>query len=57
MERAIGATSSSKCQMQPPMDHFERLLKETCPNHTYLVKHKLQDCSLIKSFMTTGSLS
>jgi hypothetical protein len=24
------------------MDHFERLLEETCPNHSYPVKHKLR---------------
>jgi hypothetical protein len=39
------------------MDHFEKLLEETCPNHAYAIKHKLQHCSLMKSFMTTGSLS
>jgi hypothetical protein len=39
------------------MDHFKKPLQETCPNHTYLVKHKLKDCSMMKSFMTLGSLS
>jgi hypothetical protein len=38
------------------MDHFEMLLEEMCPNHVYSVKHKLRDCSLMKSFVTTGSL-
>jgi hypothetical protein len=28
-----------------------------CLNHAYSIKHKLQDYSLIKSFMTTESLS
>jgi hypothetical protein len=36
---------------------FEKLLKETCPNHAYPIKHKLMDCDLMKSFMTIGSLS
>jgi hypothetical protein len=39
------------------MDHFEKLLKETCPNHAYPIKCKLKDCGLVKSFMTMGSLS
>jgi hypothetical protein len=39
------------------IDHFEKLLEETCPNHSYPVKHKLRDCSMMKSFMTSGSLS
>jgi hypothetical protein len=30
-------------QMQQPKDHFEKLVKVTCPNHSYLVKHKLKD--------------
>jgi hypothetical protein len=38
------------------MDHFEKLLEESCLNHAYAAKHKLQDCSLMKSFMATGSL-
>jgi hypothetical protein len=38
------------------MDHFKKLLEETCPNHAYSIKHKLRYCSLMKCFMTTGSL-
>jgi hypothetical protein len=55
-EHAIEATCNIKCQAQPPMDHFVKLLKETCLNHTYSIKHKLRDCGLMNSFMTTGSL-
>jgi hypothetical protein len=33
------------------------LLEETCPNHTYPVKHKLRDCNMMKSFMASGSLA
>jgi hypothetical protein len=39
------------------MDHFERLLEETCSNPAYPIKHKLKDCGLMKSFLTIGSLS
>jgi hypothetical protein len=56
-ERASEATGSSKRQARSPKDHFEKLLKETCLNHAYPIKHKLRDCGLMKSFMTTGSLS
>jgi hypothetical protein len=32
-----------KRQAQLPVDHFEKLLEATCPNHTYPVKHKLKE--------------
>jgi hypothetical protein len=38
------------------MDHFEKLLKESCLNPVYAIKHKLRDYSLMKSFMATRSL-
>jgi hypothetical protein len=47
----------NKRQVRPPKDHSKKLLKETCSNHAYAIKHKLRDCRLMKSFMTTGSLS
>jgi hypothetical protein len=37
----VEATGSGKHQARPPMDHFERLLREACPNHAYAVKYKL----------------
>jgi hypothetical protein len=46
-----------KRQARPLMDHFERLLEEAWPNHTYPVKHKLKDYGLKKNFMTSGSLT
>jgi hypothetical protein len=46
---------SVKCPMRPPTDHFKRLLEEACPNHTYLVRHKLKDYEMMRSFMTLGS--
>jgi hypothetical protein len=39
------------------MDHFDKLLEETCLNPAYPIKHKLRDCGMMKSFMTSGSLS
>jgi hypothetical protein len=38
--------ASSPC---PQQDHFEKLLEETCSNHTYPIKHKLKDCDMIKN--------
>jgi hypothetical protein len=54
-----GATTigSSKRQVWPPIDHFERLLEEACPNHTYPIKQKLRDCGMLKNFMFLGSLT
>jgi hypothetical protein len=37
-------------------DHFKKLLEVTCPNHTYPIKHKLKECTMMKNFMTTGAL-
>jgi hypothetical protein len=50
-------TGHSKRQARPPLYHFEKLHEETCPNHAYLVKHKLRDCSMMNIFMTSVSLS
>jgi hypothetical protein len=57
VEHTTVVKGSSKCQAWPCTNHLGRLLKETCPNHAYLVKHKLRDCNMMKSFMTSGSLS
>jgi hypothetical protein len=57
MVRIMAVVGSGKCQAQPPMDHFEKLLEETCPNHAYSVKHKHWDCGMIKNFMASGSLT
>jgi hypothetical protein len=43
--------------VRPPIDHFKRLLEEACPNHVYPIRHKLKDCSKMKSFMILGSLT
>jgi hypothetical protein len=39
------------------MDHFKRLLEEACPNHVYPVMHRLKDYDMMRSFMTSGSLT
>jgi hypothetical protein len=48
---------SDKRSARLSMDHFKRLLMEACPNHAYPVRHKLKDCSMMRSFMTFGSLT
>jgi hypothetical protein len=46
-----------KCQAWPPKVYFEKLLESACPNHTYYIKHKLKDCTMMKNFLTFGALS
>jgi hypothetical protein len=46
-----------KHQTRQPEDHFDKLLEVTCPNHSYLVKHKLEDYTMMKNFMTLGAFS
>jgi hypothetical protein len=48
---------SGKRPVRPPTDHFKRLLEEACPNHSYPIKHKLKECSMIRRFMTSRSLT
>jgi hypothetical protein len=56
--RHISTTArSNKCQARPPTDHFKRLLEEACQNHTYHIRHKLKDCDMMRSFLTSGSLT
>jgi hypothetical protein len=40
-----------------PKDHFEKLLKAACLNHSYPIKHKLKDYTMMKIFMTSEALS
>jgi hypothetical protein len=46
-----------ECLARSPTDHFEKLLKVTCPNHMFPVKHKLKECSMRKNYMAMGSLA
>jgi hypothetical protein len=56
--RRISTTvHSDKRPARPPLDHFKRLLEEACPYHAYPVRHKLKDCGMMRSFMTSGSLT
>jgi hypothetical protein len=57
VERVVAAIGSGKCQARLPMDHFEKLLEETCPNHAYPMKYKLKDCDMMKNFMALRSLT
>jgi hypothetical protein len=56
-ECITAARCSVKRQVWLPTDHFERLLEEACLNHVYPDKHKLKYCSMMKNFMTLGSLT
>jgi hypothetical protein len=38
-------------------DHFKKLLEVTCLNHTYPIKHKLKERTMMKNFVTSGALS
>jgi hypothetical protein len=48
---------SGKRLARPPMDLIKRLPEEAYPNHAYPVSHKLKECSMMRSFMTSGSLA
>jgi hypothetical protein len=39
-----------------PKDHFVKILEVACPHHTYHVKHKLKDCTMMKRFIASGAL-
>jgi hypothetical protein len=39
------------------MDHIKRLLEEACLNHAYPIRHKLMDYGMMRSIMTSGSLT
>jgi hypothetical protein len=43
--------------MWTPKDHFKKLLKVTCPYHSYPIKHMLKDCTMMKNFMMSGAFS
>jgi hypothetical protein len=57
MRRISITVYSDKRPVGPPTDHFKRLLVEACQNHAYPVRHKLKYCSMMKSFMTSRSLT
>jgi hypothetical protein len=46
-----------KNQVWQPNDLFEKLLKVTCPNHAYPIRHKLKECTMMRNYMITGALT
>jgi hypothetical protein len=38
------------------MDYFKRLLEEVYPNHAFLIQHKLKECGMTTSFLTSCPL-
>jgi hypothetical protein len=57
----MGHASTTACSVRrwerTPIYHFKRLLKKVCLNHAYPVRHKLKDCGMMQSFMTSGTLA
>jgi hypothetical protein len=51
------AACNGKRQARLPTYHFERLIDEDCPNHTYPIKNMLDDYDMMKNFMTSRSLT
>jgi hypothetical protein len=56
-ECVVAAERNNKHQTRAPKDHFNKHLEAICPHHSYPVKHKLKDCTLIKKFMMSGAFS
>jgi hypothetical protein len=56
-EHVTAVERNFKCQAQQPIDHFEKFLEVTYPNHAYPIKHKLKECSMMKNYMTMGALT
>jgi hypothetical protein len=57
MGHASTTACSVRCWERRPIYHFKRLLKKVCLNHAYPVRHKLKDCGMMQSFMTSGTLA
>jgi hypothetical protein len=52
MQHATAIAGGGKRQAWLPTNHIEKLLEESFPSNAQHVKHKLRDCSTMKSFMT-----
>ena len=37
------------------LNHFEKILKGSCPNHAFPIKHLLKDYRLMRWFLSGGS--
>jgi hypothetical protein len=57
MGHILTTACSDKCPVRPSMDHFKRRLEESYPNQAYPIRHKLKDYDMMRSFMTSGSLT
>jgi hypothetical protein len=55
--RISTAAHSDKRPMRLPTDNFKRLLEEAYPNHAYPVRHMLKDYDMMRTFMTSRSLT
>jgi hypothetical protein len=56
-ELIAAAERDFKHQARQPANHFKKLLEATCPNHTYPVRHKLKECTMMNNYMTTGTFA
>jgi hypothetical protein len=50
---ASAATHIIRRWERTPRNNFKMLLEEVCPNHAYPVRHKLKDCGMMRSFLST----
>jgi hypothetical protein len=57
VRRISTAAHRDKHQVRPPTDYLKMLLEEACPNHAYPIRHKLKDYGMMRSFMTSWSLT
>jgi hypothetical protein len=53
-EYIMTAERDFKRQARQPKDHFQKLLEVVYPNHTYPVKHRLKDYTMIKKCHDLG---
>jgi hypothetical protein len=56
-EYVVTTKRDFKRQARQPKNNLEKLLEATCPTHTYPIKHMVKYCTMMKSFMTSGTLS
>jgi hypothetical protein len=56
-ELIAAAERDFKRQARQPANHFEKLLEATYPNHTYPIWHKLNECTMMNNYMTTGTFA
>ena len=57
-EGSLMAATDRKGGQKPiegTLDHFEKLLKGSCPNHAFPIKHLYKDYVLMKLFLSGGS--